>query len=145
MSEYRYDALGRRVLVRSRQSWICQGRCHNVTRRVIWDGDQLLAEIQAPGQDSALSAMEQDRGFHQRAASAVTPPDTSLDGSVVSPTTAYPGFYFGRVVYVHGGGIDHPLAIERMEYSDSLPGPISIFPHENWKGAFDLGSYDGAR
>jgi hypothetical protein len=41
------------------------------------------------------------------------------------------------------GGIDHPLTIERMEYSDSLPGPISIFPHENWKGAFDLGSYDG--
>jgi hypothetical protein len=37
---------------------------------------------------------------------------------------------------------DNPLAIERMEYSDSLPGPYTIYPHENWKGAFDLGSYD---
>jgi RHS repeat-associated protein len=30
-----------------------------------------------------------------------------------------------------------------MEFSDSLPGPITIYPHENWKGAYDLGSYDG--
>jgi RHS repeat-associated protein len=97
----------------------------------------------ALGQDSAMTAMEQDRGFRVAATAAVVAPDTSLGGGVVSPTTAYPGFYLGRVVYVHGGGIDHPLAIERMEYSDSLPGPITIYPHENWKGAFDLGSYDG--
>jgi hypothetical protein len=51
--------------------------------------------------------------------------------------------HLSGVVYIHGGGIDHPLAIERMEYSDSLPGPYTIFPHENWKGAFDLGSFDG--
>ncbi|HKO23264.1 MAG TPA: RHS repeat-associated core domain-containing protein [Chloroflexota bacterium] len=46
------------------------------------------------------------------------------------------------MLYTHGPGIDHPLSITRLEYSDSLPGPITIYPHENWKGAFDLGSYD---
>ncbi|MDB4949030.1 MAG: hypothetical protein JWM27_1679 [Gemmatimonadetes bacterium] len=141
--EYRYDALGRRVLVRTRQSWLCQSRCMNVVRRVIWDGDNVLAEIQAPGQDSATAAvMEQDVGFSVRAGNAYVGPDTS-GTSAASASMAYPGFYLGRVVYVHGGGMDHPLAILRMEYSDSLPGPITIFPHENWKGSFDLGSYTG--
>jgi hypothetical protein len=27
-----------------------------------------------------------------------------------------------------------------VEYSDSLPRPITIYLHENWNGAFDLGS-----
>jgi RHS repeat-associated protein len=138
--EYRYDALGRRVLVRSRQHYACTTRCQSVVRRIVWDGDQVLAEIQAPGYTyTSATVMEQDVGFKVAAASAVVP-----DTSDVPPTTStyYDGYYFGRVLYTHGPGIDHPLSIVRLEYSDSLPGPITIYPHENWNGAFDLGSYD---
>jgi hypothetical protein len=139
--EYRYDALGRRVLVRSRQHYACTTRCQSVVRRTVWDGDQVLAEIQAPGYTSTPAAtMEQDTGFRVAAASTLVP-DTAL--VPLTTSSSYdPGYYFGRVLYTHGPGIDHPLAIMRMEYSDSLPGPITIYPHENWKGAFDLGSYD---
>jgi hypothetical protein len=51
--EYRYDPLGRRVLVRTRtdgnlcnvDSWTCTG---SITR-FIWAGDQILWELRAPG------------------------------------------------------------------------------------------------
>jgi hypothetical protein len=137
--EYRYDALGRRVLVRSRQHFACTTRCQSVVRRIIWDGDQVLAEVQAPGYSYGPADMERDTGFKVAATSGVT--GDPLDAPAGTSVT-YPGFYFGRVIYTHGPGIDHPLSITRMEYSDSLPGPITVYPHENWKGAFDLGSYD---
>jgi hypothetical protein len=111
-----------------------------VVRRIVWDGDQLLAELQAPGYSYGPADMERDTGFKVTATSGVT--GDPLDAPAGTSTT-YPGFYFGRVLYTHGLGIDHPLSITRMEYSDSLPGPLTVYPHENWKGAFDLGSYDG--
>jgi RHS repeat-associated protein len=140
--EYRYDALGRRVLVRSRQHYACTTRCQSTLRRIVWDGDQVLAEIQAPGYTGTSAAtMEQDVGFRVAAASTLVPDTSAVP--VTTNSTYYPGYYIGRVLYTHGPGIDHPLAMMRMEYSDSLPGPITIYPHENWKGAYDLGSYDG--
>ncbi|MDB4951401.1 MAG: hypothetical protein JWM27_4050, partial [Gemmatimonadetes bacterium] len=139
--EYRYDALGRRVLVRSRQEFACTSRCVSFVRRTVWDGDQVLAEIQAPGQTGTPAAtMEKDVGFSVAAASSVVP-DTA-DAPPSSTSHYYPGYYYGRVLYTHGPGIDHPLAITRVEYSDSLPGPITIYPHENWNGSFDLGSFE---
>ncbi|HKO23263.1 MAG TPA: RHS repeat-associated core domain-containing protein, partial [Chloroflexota bacterium] len=139
--EYRYDALGRRVLVRSRQHYACTTRCQSTVRRILWDGDQVLAEIQAPGYTNTPAAtMEQDVGFKAAAASTLVPDTSAVP--LTTTSTYYPGYYFGRVLYTHGPGIDHPLSITRLEYSDSLPGPITIYPHENWKGAFDLGSYD---
>jgi RHS repeat-associated protein len=140
--EYRYDALGRRILVRSRQHYACTTRCQSTLRRIVWDGDQVLAEIQAPGYTGTSAAtMEQDVGFRVAAASILVADTSAVP--VTTTSTYYPGYYFGRVLYTHGPGIDHPLAMMRMEYSDSLPGPITIYPHENWKGAYDLGSYDG--
>ncbi len=47
--EYWYDALGRRVLKRSRQqSPICtdSSRCYSSIERIVWDGDNILWEVQ---------------------------------------------------------------------------------------------------
>ncbi|MDB4951399.1 MAG: hypothetical protein JWM27_4048 [Gemmatimonadetes bacterium] len=108
--EYRYDALGRRVLVRSRQEFACTSRCVRFVRRTVWDGDQVLGEIQAPGQTGTPAAtMEKDVGFSVAAASSVVP-DTA-DAPPSSTSHYYPGYYHGRVLYTHGPGIDHPLAI----------------------------------
>lgn len=57
--EYRYDALGRRVLVRVRRRCdndpdFYKGLCRvNKIKRTIWDGSQGLYEIQMPGEDSS--------------------------------------------------------------------------------------------
>jgi RHS repeat-associated protein len=111
-------------------------------RRTVWDGDQVLAEVQAPGYTHTPAAtLERDTGFRIAAASLVN--GEPVDDRPGSTSEYYPGYFFGRVIYTHGAGIDHPLSITRMEYSDSLPGPITIYPHETWKGAFDLGSYAG--
>jgi len=124
--EYRYDALGRRVLVRSRPEWVCAGRCSSTLRRTVWDGDQVLYEISARGK-TGTSAYLMER-------------DTAL-----APAFRSAHFPFGRVVYTHGTGIDQPLAITRMEYSDSMPQPLTIVPLATWKGTYDLGYFPGPR
>ncbi|HKO23266.1 MAG TPA: hypothetical protein VJY65_00845 [Chloroflexota bacterium] len=107
--EYRYDALGRRVLVRSRQHYACTTRCQSTVRRIVWDGDQVLAEIQAPGYSSTPAAtMEQDVGFKAAAESTLVRDTSSVP--LINTATYYPGYCFGRVLYTHGPGIDHPLS-----------------------------------
>ncbi len=117
--EYHYDALGRRVLVRTRQEFACTSNCFRQLRRAIYDGDQLLYEIAAPGQSGAGPAMMER--------------DTGLAPSFKT------GFYqTGRVEYVHGAELDAPLALYRAEYSDSIGGGYYI-PLANWKGSYDGG------
>ncbi|MFL5541998.1 MAG: RHS repeat-associated core domain-containing protein, partial [Longimicrobiaceae bacterium] len=129
--EYRYDALGRRVLVRTRSEFACQLRCLNTLRRTVWDGDQVLYEISAPGASGATAAqMEADTGL------AV--PLFNANGGV----TAF--FPYGRVMYEHGAGIDAPLGVVRMEYSDKLHGPQVILPHADWRGTYDRGTTLGS-
>jgi RHS repeat-associated protein len=41
-------------------------------------------------------------------------------------------------MYVHGHGIDAPLAVLREAYSDSIPGGW-FYPTANWRGAYDGG------
>lgn len=63
--EYRYDALGRRVLMRTRKTTsppatggtaLCTvGPCASAISRWVWDGAQLLGETRAPGQDGLNS------------------------------------------------------------------------------------------
>lgn len=48
--------------------------------------------------------------------------------------------HFGRVEYVHGGVIDKPLAVVRMEYN----GTTVVIPHANYRGMFDSGTCVGA-
>ena len=84
--EYWYDALGRRILKRSRQeSPICEhpDRCYSAIERYVWDGSQILWEF--------------------RQANA---------GDVKDPAS---GAQTGHVGYVHAGGIDAPIAMIRND------------------------------
>jgi RHS repeat-associated protein len=50
--EFRYDALGRRVMVRNLHRPFCDPQerdCTHTIERYIWDGDQILWELRAPG------------------------------------------------------------------------------------------------
>jgi RHS repeat-associated protein len=107
------------VLVRTRQEFACTTNYFGQLRRAIWDGDQLLYEIAAPGHSGAAPAvMERDTGLA---------PNFKL------------GFYeTGRVEYVHGAELDAPLAMYRAEYSDSIGGGFYV-PLANWKGSYDSG------
>ena len=49
--EYRYDALGRRVLRRWRGYWACANPCYNAIERTVWDGNQILVELRHDGSD----------------------------------------------------------------------------------------------
>lgn len=80
-SDYRYDALGRRVAVRTRWDPYCQRaapECLSTIERTIWDGDQILMQLRSPAG---------------------------------SETEVGSGTFQGAVRYTHGGGIDEPLAI----------------------------------
>jgi RHS repeat-associated protein len=127
--EYRYDALGRRVMVRTRSEYACTQYCLNTLRRVVWDGDQALYEISAPGGSTATAAqMEADTGL-------------AVPFFLNQQHTAVEGFFpYGRVMYEHGGGLDAPLGVVRMEYSDELRDAQVIAPHATWRGTYDRGT-----
>ncbi len=85
--EYWYDALGRRVLKRSRQqSPICRdsSRCYSSIERVVWDGDNILWEVQ-----------QADSG------DVKNPSGSGLTGQT------------GNIGYVSAGGLDAPLGMIR--------------------------------
>ncbi|HEX2077899.1 MAG TPA: RNase A-like domain-containing protein, partial [Longimicrobium sp.] len=148
--EYRYDALGRRVLVRARRecnqdqySALCE---LGWLRRTIWDGEQELIEIQAPGgqQPYYSQYMENDTAHVNLALANGSPPDWY---------TVDPNPFYGRVLYVHGLSLDYPLALVRMGYGDRLDTanvdrgyravePYVIVPHWNSRGQAVLGTYD---
>jgi RHS repeat-associated protein len=117
--EYRYDALGRRVLKRLRNSPGNAIEANlDVIQRFIWDGDHLLSEIQYPG-DNSLSAAQLER-------------DTvTLSGS---------SRYYGRVLYLTGTAIDQPLSIIRIGFAQSIGGtmkkwdPTGLVPHFDLQG-----------
>jgi len=114
--EYRYDALGRRVMVRVRR-W-CDNdptdryecRLNKITRTV-WDGDQELYEIQMP--DNALE-------------SDADPPPLTYEprGDGFDPNP-----FFGRVAYTHGLGIDRPLSVIRLGYGDLQDTTMAVRSH----------------
>jgi RHS repeat-associated protein len=110
--EYWYDALGRRVLVRRRLEYpLCIGSlyCYSTIERVVWDGDQILAEVRQPGAGGENLDL---------------PPN--LGGS--------PYQQYGRVLYTQGPGIDAPLDGIRMEYNGTTK---LLRPHANWRGTYD--------
>ncbi len=110
--EYRYDALGRRVLVRRRLDPACQVECTSTIERFVWDGDDILAEIRAPGQDGTSAAsLESDNST---------------------------GAQYGRVLYTHGMGIDAPLSLVRTGHA---VGTFTVIPLANWRGIFDQGRF----
>jgi RHS repeat-associated protein len=75
----------------------------------VWAGDQVLWELRAPGADG-----------------------DDLE-STTAAGAAEPRFY-GRVSYLHAGGIDRPLSIWKE-------GVGSVRPHQNWRGQFARGTW----
>jgi len=147
--EYRYDPLGRRVLVRSRR-W-CNDDAKttylvdcfvNVMRRTVWDGAQELWEIQVPGDESA-SASVLDNDIDTVAAQ---PSPGNGSGWDQNPM-------WGRVGYTFGLALDQPLSLVRVGYrmrelsSVSLKtwAPFVVVPQWNARGMAENGSFaDGA-
>jgi RHS repeat-associated protein len=116
-TEYRYDALGRRVLVRTRaDQQTCpdsvsslSGTCLAPLDRYVWDGDQLLAELRSVGFAGAGNA-------------------------TLELTTAPSGaVFFGRVRYVHATGIDDPVLVHK-------DGATAFVPHRSGRGTYEAGT-----
>jgi RHS repeat-associated protein len=108
---YRYDALGRRVLVRTRRdhtTTCTTSRCSSSIQRTVWDGDQVLHEIRADGAGSNNSMLEND--------------------AAAAPA-------YGRVAYAHGPGIDQPLSVVRIGYvPPSSIGAEADYQFNRWGG-----------
>jgi RHS repeat-associated protein len=113
--EYRYDALGRRILVRSRRTDFCH-TCAYI-ERTIWDGDQPLVEIRARGADNAQP--------------------WQMEEEMPSNPTFIEQRTLGVVQYVPGLGLDAPLGIYRL--ATGLPRTL-VVPHQNWRGTFSYGT-----
>jgi len=122
---YRYDALGRRVLVRTLTDSACFYQfCPHTLERTVWDGNEVLYEIRYRGGNASLA----------------TEPDTISYPDTISGELYHP---YGRVAYTNGPTLDRPLDIIRMGFDvDSFVNPIVLIPHTDWKEHFDIGSYD---
>jgi RHS repeat-associated protein len=131
--DYYYDALGRRVLLRSRDDVITpcivnatptHPGCFGAIERTVYDGNQVLYEIRMPGDDSVPAAeLERDTGGVA----------TYVGHDYLTP--------YGRVVYLHGLDLDDPLDIIRVGQDSSWPGPVAVAPRTNWRGAYDGGVF----
>jgi RHS repeat-associated protein len=90
-------------------------------RRLVWDGDQLLGEIQVPlkfvTESTAApdSVQDNDRYQPQLVPQDDENPDLGKD----------PNPFFGRVLYTHGLALDQPVASTRFAYVDHFPGTPS--------------------
>jgi RHS repeat-associated protein len=119
----------------------CAWRCDNTTRRTVWDGDQVLAEIRYPNgqddQDTGLDSLNL-AAVAQRAAMPTTPGNHPYGGPNTSNWAQS-----GRVLYVHAGGIDQPLGLLRMDYGMDFTAPTLIVPHADWRGAYEMGTFNG--
>ncbi len=123
--EYRYDALGRRVLTRVRRqggtafTMLCSIDCVDVIERTLWDGDAILYELRNNGGDS--------------------PGGSALDVPVGT------GSHIGKAGYVNAGGIDAPIFLmsgrvpnynwrglaESSSQTDGAPADCALGPGAN--------------
>jgi RHS repeat-associated protein len=118
--EYRYDALGRRVLRRARATPPRSpgGPSVDLIQRFVWDGNDIVAETQYPG-SNGVSAADLERDT------------TDLVGDAT---------FFGRVIYLAGHIIDQPLSVVRIGYQKSVGGqskswePVAFVPQWNLRG-----------
>jgi len=117
LEEYRYDALGRRIWVRQRTQ--CEPlndiACVNAfVRRTVWDGNQEIAEIQAPYGTANATIAENDSGWALRNYNAAA-------GSYGDPNP-----FYGRVAYGPALGTDQPVSVTRYDYRDNPNGASSL-------------------
>ena len=125
--EYRYDALGRRVLVRSRATgpgaryWptSCAAEClKSYIERTVWDGNQVLYEVRGLAADSV--------------------PGYMLEDDYVASTTAQED-RFGRIGYTHALGIDQPVLMARMGLASGTNLILAL--HTDWQDQFASGTH----
>ena len=119
--EHRYDALGRRILTRSRRHTTCtvtDAECASYVQRTVWDGDQILWEIRAKGGNTL---------------------DASYFENDATTGTASDGYAYGKIAYVHALGIDEPIGVIRMNMSGLTDGTLLV-PHLNWRGLYEGGN-----
>jgi RHS repeat-associated protein len=133
--EYRYDALGRRVLRRSQRPECFESlKCPSTIERFVWDDAQLIQEIRYPGRPSA--DLERDSGYitHQY---YLCPPlgCTPADSQTAQQQTIYES-QWGVVEYAYGRDLDHPLWLRKKFHGDSTNqvGDVVTFPHYDWRG-----------
>jgi RHS repeat-associated protein len=115
-SEYRYDALGRRVLVRTRRDGLCNTSqstvdCTSGIERFVWAGDNIIWELRGPGANTETA----DR----------------LEVEYAVPQE------YGIVGYTHAGGVDRPLVAYKTMGGNA--GAV-VVPHMNWRGLFSTGT-----
>ena len=113
--EYRYDALGRRVLVRMRCLHTGDANCKSYLERTVWDGNQTLYEMRVSGTDA--------------------------DSLNFDTAESISGDQYGRAMYVHGGGIDQPLVVYRHGAVGNEAHWVALVPHANWQGAYEVGTW----
>ena len=118
--EYAYDALGRRVTLRTRRDSSCTGNnptpgwdCVQTIERFVWDGAQLLVELRDYG------------GWNESIATL------NLNGTST-------GSFFGTVQYTNappGWGMDTPLQVQKLNVA-----ALAIVPHQTWRGTYEAGT-----
>jgi len=146
--EYRYDALGRRVMVRTQR--LCgdapelyAGCDISTMRRTVWDGSQVLWEMQAPGAWFEC-CWEQDTARINYNWSQVE----WTANPIVDRNKQY-----GRIGYTHATGIDMPLSATRLAYTDYgwdraqsaytkiQWAPFTLVPMWNWRGHREITAF----
>ena len=117
--EYRYDALGRRVLSRTRRPGQCASPCDAFIERTVYDGDQVLAEVRSSGAAGT-------NAYYMEAEGGVAPGnDQNL---------------YGIILYAHAGGIDQPAHLLKRIPDGTW---TSLTPHTDWRGQYAYGTQIG--
>jgi len=128
--ELRYDALGRRVLKRTRSVNCNGGACDGTVERTYWDGEQVLVETRYPGRDGiSADSLEVDTGYvwYEDKKGVELPPPL--------PDTIY-SREWGRIYYIHGPDLDRPLALLKEYHADSsfrIPS-VLLYPAYDFRG-----------
>ncbi|WP_337172379.1 RHS repeat-associated core domain-containing protein [Gemmatimonas aurantiaca] len=119
--EYRYDALGRRVFVRSRRPSTCSSPCEAYVQRTVWDGDQVLYEIRSSG------------------GTGVNPVNMELEGGAQTGETVE---LYGIVVYAHAQGLDEPVGVLKRYATSVGAGSTAAYvtPYASYQGAWSYGT-----
>ena len=162
VQEYRYDALGRRVLVRSRAvPNVCANPCQvNYIERTVWDDDQVLYEIRRPAGDSLTAS--NPNILDELSSGAVVIGNThalgidqpvnvfSKTGSVVYPHADFRGqFAVGSLSSASlttscGGGLTCPV-IEWQGANSTIDGEVVRPPSAvTWFGNQVTGQWDAS-
>jgi len=137
--ETRYDALGRRVWVKTRHiPTIPAAECGEFcsVERFVWDGDQLLAEFRMP---DSIAELDTALVYNlvQESNEILNPPP---------PIRQY-SWLWGQMLYTHGLGMDQPLAVHRSGAGvDTLDlSSFAMYPLPDWRGNATAIAFAGGR